>query len=296
MKYQNVIYQICSTAWAIMPEKLAEITAIVLSRADGDRLTAAEIEARVNAARSNSQRIENAGQAIAVLSLVGTIIPRGNMFAESSGAVSCQRFAHSFRQMIADPDVGHIVIDIDSPGGSVGGVVELAEEIFNARGQKPITAVANGLAASAAYWIGTAADELVVTPSGSVGSVGVYAAHQDISKWLEEEGVDISLISAGKYKVEGNQFEPLGEEARAAIQTEIDAFYEMFVGAIAQHRGTTVEAVKNGFGQGRVVMAQEAVSEGMADRVATIDEVLSDISSQISDKDRRRRRARALAL
>jgi ClpP class serine protease len=119
----------------------------------------------------------------------------------------------------------------------VDGVEELSSEVYQSRGKKKMIAVANAMAASAAYWIASAADELVVTPSGQIGSIGVFAAHEDISKAAEMQGVKVSLISAGKYKTEGNPFEPLSSEARAAMQRDVDVFGEMFTAAVARNRG-----------------------------------------------------------
>lgn len=212
-----------------------------------------------------------------MLPLIGTIVQRADMFTDVSGAASVQRFTEKFRAALADPQVGSIVIDVDSPGGQVSGVEELSAEIFNARGQKRIVAVANSLAASAAYWIATAADEVVVTPSGEVGSIGVFAVHEDISGMLEQAGVKVNLVSAGKYKTEANPFEPLGEEARASIQGRVDEYYDQFVSAVARNRGVKRSDVRGGFGEGRVVGAKQAVSLGMADRVATLDETINKL-------------------
>jgi len=116
---------------------------------------------------------------------------------------------------------------------------------------------------------------LIVTPSGEVGSIGVVAAHMDISKMAESAGLKVTLVSAGKYKTEGNQFEPLSDEARAALQVRVDDYYAMFVKAVARNRGVSPADVRNGFGEGRVVGAKQAVALGMADRVATLDETLA---------------------
>jgi signal peptide peptidase SppA len=218
------------------------------------------------------------GGAVAVVPLVGSIIPRADGLAESSGAISVQRFRGALRRAMADPEIGSVVLDVDSPGGAVSDVPEMADEIYQARGAKPIVAVANTLAASAAYWIASAAEELVVSPSGEVGSIGVFAMHQDMSAQLAQKGVTVSLISAGKHKVEGNPFEPLGEEARAAIQERVDDYYGMFVSAVARQRGVSRADVLSGFGEGRVVGAREAVRLGMADRVATLDETVQRLA------------------
>lgn len=308
--YEHIIQAVQALPWAILPEKLAVIREILLLRANGQRLTPEEIKAEMDAARGDRQIITG-GQAIAVIPIVGTLIPRGNMMTEMSGAASVQRLQAQFRTALADPEVGSIVLDIDSPGGQVGGIEEFASEIYQARGQKRIVAVANTLAASAAYWLASAASELVVTPSGEVGSIGVFTVHQDVSAALDKLGVKMTLISAGKYKTEGNPFEPLGEEALGAAQSLVNEFYEMFTGAVARGRGVNQAAVVDGFGEGRLVSAEQAVRLGMADRVATIDQVINQLQADSSprrplradnrdfspelDADFRQRRLRALS-
>jgi len=142
-------------------------------------------------------------------------------------------------------------------------VDELATEIFNARGVKPVIAQVNAYAASAAYWIASAAEEMVVTPSGEVGSIGVFALHEDVSQLMEREGIKPTLISAGTFKVEGNPYEPLTDDAKAAIQDDVNAYYDMFVRAVARNRGAALKTVREGFGQGRMVRSDQAVSLGM---------------------------------
>jgi capsid assembly protease len=300
LKYTRIVEAVCETPWAILPQKLAIIQTLLMLRAQGHRLTEKEVAEQLAATPGREGSGQASGQGVAVLPLVGTIIPRGGMFTEIGVAVSVQRFTRVLRQALADPEVGSIVSDIDSPGGQVGGVAELGQEIYEARSRKRIVAVANHLAASAAYWIGSAADELIVSPSGEVGSIGVVAIHEDISGLLEQQGVAVNLITAGRYKVEGNPFEPLNEEARSAIQGRVDEYYGMFTADVARNRGVSVGQVREGFGEGRVVGAETAVSLGMADRVATLDQVLSELSQRQqrqsrarAELDTRRRRLRA---
>lgn len=298
IKYARILEAVMETPWAILPSKLAIIRDLLAYRAAGHLLSDEEIKERLQPEAAHRGRRLAAGGHVAVLPLVGTIIPRGNILSESSGAVSAQRFAGAFREAVANDDVGHIVLDVDSPGGQVGGIEELAREIFEARGTKPITAVANHTAASAAYWVASAADELVVSPSSEVGSIGVFAMHQDISQFMENEGVKTTLISAGEFKTEGNPFEPLGEVALGAIQGRVDDYYNLFINAVARHRNVAPQAVREGFGRGRVVGAEEAIQAGMADRVATIDQVINGIAAQSparmrADKEFRQRRLRA---
>lgn len=264
------------TPWAIEPGRLAVIEEIVMRHATGEKLSAEEIDARVHGAvRAEQRQIRS----VAVLPLFGVIFPRANMVNDISGpgGTSAERFGQNFSKLLADPGVDAIVIDINSPGGQVGGIQELSQKIFDARGSKPIIAVTNPLTASAAYWIGTAADELVVTPSGEVGSIGVFAVHEDISAALAQDGIKMSIISAGKYKVEANQYQPLSEEARAAIQADVDGYYNSFINDVARNRGVSPDVVRNGFGEGRVVSAPEAVNLGMADRMGTLEDVVNGL-------------------
>jgi signal peptide peptidase SppA len=274
-KYGRILQLAIETPWAILPGKWQAIMGFLWFQAQGDKFSAGELATRIGAVQGPAERTEGT---VAVLPIFGTIVPRADLFSEFSGGTSAEVLTRKFRSLVNDPNVGAIVLDVDSPGGAVSGVEEVASEIFKARGSKPIIAVANHLAASAAYWIATAADELVVTPSGEVGSIGVFAGHQDISGALETEGVKITLVNAGKFKVEGNPYEPLSEEARAAIQSRVDDYYNAFTRDVARHRGVKQSEVKGGFGEGRVVGAKEAVALGMADRVGTLDQVISDLT------------------
>ena len=267
-----LLHAFVETPWAILPHKLAMLEEVVARHVAGEKLSAEEVQTRIHGAQRPPERRLNS---VAVLPLFGTIFPRANMMTDVSGATSAERFQTAFSQLVQDPEISAIVLDVDSPGGQIGGVDELARSIYEARGKKPVVAVANHTMASAAYWIGSAADELVVTPSGEVGSVGVYAVHQDVSAALEKDGVKVSLISAGKYKVEGNPYGPLTEEAKAAIQDKVNEAYTAFVEAVARNRGVNAEDVRNGFGEGRMVGARQAVKLGMADRVGTLDETIS---------------------
>lgn len=258
--------------WAILPGQLPVLVEIATRYFAGEKLSAEEVQTRIHGARRPSERTSGA---VAVLPLFGTIFPRANLMTDVSGATSAEMFGRRFDELVNDATVGAIVLDIDSPGGQVNGIEELSKKIFEARGSKPIVAVANHTMASAAYWIGTAADEVVATPSAEVGSIGVFAMHEDVSAALEKEGIKVSLIAEGKYKTEGNPYEPLSEESRTAIQARVAEHYDSFVKAVARNRGVKAADVREGFGEGRVVGARQAVSLGMADRIGTLEETIA---------------------
>lgn len=272
MNYPRILAAVAQTLWAMQPEKIHAMLEFLRFQAGGGKFTPDEVAARIHPSREKA--VARREGAVAVLPLHGVMSHRMNMFSAISGGTSVELFQQQFRQAMADESVKAVVIEADTPGGSVDMTPELSREIYDARGGKPIVLQVSTLAASAGYLVGTAADEVVVTPSGEVGSIGVYAVHEDVSRMLEAEGRTPTLISAGKYKVEGNPFAPLSDEARAAIQQSVDAFYDMFIAAVARNRAVDEDVVRNGFGEGRTVLADQAVRQGMADRVATLDETL----------------------
>ncbi len=275
MNYERVIKYVLETPWAIRPAVLGAIIDILAYRADGGQLSDEELADRVGAAEAARRAPRRAGS-VAIIPIFGSIFPRANLFTEMSGGTSLQKFSAILAEVDNDSKVGSIVLDVASPGGLVELVPETAEQIRQTT--KPVTAVANTEAASAAYWLAAQADELVVTPSGMVGSIGVWSAHEDWSRHDGNLGVTTTLISAGRYKVEGHPFAPLDEEARSRMQAVVDTFYNMFVEDVARGRATSISAVRNGFGEGRMLTAQEAVREGMADRVASLGQVVSELT------------------
>lgn len=273
MNYSHIARAIYNQPWAIMEDKLAAMVEFIDFKMRGGDFTAEEVQAKIGAAVSRPSS-RTAGD-VAVIPLLGVISQRMNMMTDVSGGTSTEKFTALFKQVLADPNIKAIVIDVDSPGGGISGVQELASEIFAARGQKKVVAVANSLAASAAYWIASAADEFVVTPSGEVGSIGVFAQHMDYSGAMEKEGVKSTFVKAGKYKAEGNPYEPLADDAKAALQARVDEIYGTFTKDVAKHRGVSASDVRGGFGEGRVVGAKQALDMGMVDRVATLDQTLA---------------------
>lgn len=217
-----------------------------------------------------SQAPRSRAGAVAVLSLYGPVFYRGGWWSSSS----ILSFQAKFRQALADDSISSIVIDVDSPGGTIGGVQELAAEIMAARATKTIVAVCNDMMCSAAYWIAAAATEVVCVPSGEVGSIGAWCAHFDLSEMYKSVGVAVTLIQFGKYKTEGNPFEPLTEDARAYIQTRIDETGNQFIKDVAKFRGKSAADVKSSFGEGRVMGAKAALDAGMIDRIATLEATL----------------------
>lgn len=299
--YPRLIGYVRSTPWALDPRTLATMRDMLSFRNSGGRLTKEQIRARVGpkragrpdvrlvdehgelvAAVGNGQPMaqatngQPAGSLVAVLGVYGVIAHRSRQVDDISGpgGTSVERLTKRFREVLNDPTVKAIVFDVDSPGGSVYGVPELASEIRAARGRKPMEAVSNALMASAAYYIGSSAEKVWVTPSGEAGSIGVYAAHVDLSKFYEAMGEKWTLVSWGDNKTLGNPFEALSDDARADMEKRVAEYGRTFDRDAAKNRGTTPERVRKEFGQGLVFGAKEATDRGLADGTATLDETV----------------------
>lgn len=292
MRLLRLISAFTATPWALKFETL-EAFGELLERAKMDgRASETEITAALNVdakADRGAYAAAGAKENVAVIPIYGVVAHRAHMVNDvcGQGGTSTEVLEAAIRAAAADPSIRSIVLDIDSPGGSVFGVAELSDAIMAARASKPIAAVANSTAASAAYWIASAAHEVFVTPSGEVGSIGVYGAHTDSSKADELAGRKTTLISAGKYKTEGHG--PLTEEAAAYMQERVDAYYTAFVKTIARNRGVGVDAVRSGYGQGRTLSAEPALAAGMVDGIATLGEVISKYarrSTETANKSR----------
>lgn len=257
-----------SNAWAMLSEHFKTLQ-IVAENSHLAEVVATEIQAA-----KNSIYERNKGSSVAVIPVYGVITQKVRWIGSSTEEISA-----NIRNAIADSSVKAIVLDVNSPGGTVSGVEEVALEIAEARNSKPVIAVVNTLAASAAYWIASQASEIWVSPSGEAGSIGVYMIHADYSEALKKEGIAINMIHAGRYKIEGNPYEPLSEEARGQMQSEVDGFYEMFVGAVSRGRSVSSTTVKSDFGEGRMFQAFDAVKAGLADKVGTLSEALRELLS-----------------
>lgn len=271
MKHERFIAWCLSTPWALMPERMAAYAAVLANKGLG----AGPVEAAAAPRGKNNAR----SGAIAVIPVYGTIVQRANQLDICEGGTSTQQISNALADANADDSVSQILLDIDSPGGSVYGVQELTDEI--AASKKPVVAIANSLAASAAYWIGASASEFHVTPGGEVGSIGVWMAHQDYSAAMAEAGVQTTLISAGEFKVEGNPYQPLSADALAFLQSRVDDYYATFTKSVAKGRKVSVGDVRGNMGKGRVYGADQAKAANMIDSISTFGDVISRMQRSI---------------
>lgn len=292
-RLRRIMSYVSGTPWAIHPAAAERMLAVLERRIAGKRLEQAQIDEATMADReayaerraAATKRTGRGG--IAVVPVYGTLLARDWEFTQMShgGATSTESLGRRLRQLDADPDVGTIVLDVDSPGGSVGGMTELAAII---RGLQTLTvAQANVMAASAAYWLASQADEFVVSPSAEIGSIGVYTIHVDARERMAQDGFTPTIVRAGDHKIAANPYEELSPEALSDLQTAVNEHHGMFLADVARGRGIARGQVRERFGDGRMFRAAEAVQRGMADRVATLDETLSRFASGGRVKRRR---------
>jgi signal peptide peptidase SppA len=289
VRYSQIAEAFWRTPWAILPEKLAELRAFLIVKLRGDDVDPAEV-ARAVASRREIPAPPEAGSGarrpgqaimagrVGIVPVMGVISQRLSMLSEASGGCGTDAIGNALDDLVADRQCQSIILQFDSPGGSVFGVSELASKIRSLRGEKKIVGIADSLAASAAYWLLSQCSEVVITSGGQVGSIGVIAAHEDQSAADEQAGVKTTLVASSTYKAEGSPFAPLDDEAKAEMQSKVDYYHSAFVNDVAKGRGVSVARVNADFGQGRMVTAKDAAGRGMADRVQSMQQLLTRLT------------------
>jgi capsid assembly protease len=212
-------------------------------------------------------------EGIAVISIHGSLVKRLLGMEAASGLTSYGEIAAMLDAALADPQVSGILLDIDSPGGEASGSFELARRVREVAAQKPIWAVANDAAYSAAYAIAASAQRLFVTETGGVGSIGVIALHVDQSVKDAKEGYRYTAITAGAHKNDYSPHEPLSDAAKTELQGEVDRLYAIFTEHVAAMRGLDLDAVRAT--EAGLFFGGNAVTQGLADGVQTLDATLS---------------------
>jgi capsid assembly protease len=266
-EHLRILTQLHDRPWAITPRALQTILGIV------ERDPPADLEA---VAARLGKPLENTGNRVqmygpvAVLDVSGPIFRYANLFTEISGATSIELLSRDFHTALDNPMVNHIVLNINSPGGQVDGIAEFTDLVHNAAATtKPVTAYVDGLAASAAYWIASAAQSINANESAFLGSIGVVATVTDRRDAQERQGVrQYEIVSS---QSPNKRADVRTDEGRAQLQEIVDALAEVFIGRVAAFRGTTQENVQANYGGGKILIARQAIAAGMADRVTTFE-------------------------
>jgi len=275
-KDRAIVNFLNSKAWAITPEALSTIQEIVVNHMDG-------VEVKL-ASDSTAKSIGHIGYPnVAVIPIHGTVAKKLYGLDAISGGTTTQTWQAQIQDALNDNSITSIVLDVDSPGGTVDGTKELADFIAKAKEEKPIVAYANGQMCSAAYWIGSAASKIVAFDTAQVGSIGVIISHKDFSAREKMMGVKTTHIYAGKYKALGSPYEPLSETSEKYLQDSVDYYYTMFVDAVAGQRGVDTKTVLEKMAEGRVFIGAQSREVGLVDLIGNLEDAIK-LSAQGGNK------------
>ncbi len=252
-----------------------------IALSDGTELT--PMEAMHGAPKRSRAESYTVHEGVGVIPISGTLVNKGSQIPSISGMQGYNGILGLFSSALNDPRVESIVLDIDSSGGEVAGLFELCDLIAVSRDEKPIAAYVGETACSAAYAIACSAETIYMPRTGVVGSIGVVVAHQDMSEKLANEGVKVTLLHAGKHKVDANPFEALSDEVRASIQTRIDETRSMFVELVATNRGLPTQTVMDT--EAQVYTGARAVELGLADEIMSFNEVITTMTKKTNQGD-----------
>jgi capsid assembly protease len=216
---------------------------------------------------------------VAIIDVIGSLVNRGAWVGASSGLTSYEGIGAQIDEAAADPKTTAIILDLNSPGGEAGGMFMVAAKVRAAAAVKPVIAVVNDMAASAGYGIACGATEIVISPTSFVGSIGVVMVHFDHSAEMEKKGVAATIFQAGANKSDGHPFGPIPEGVKKSIQLKIDTFYARFLETVAEGRGARLTAEAARATEAQVFVGQQAIDMGLADRIASFDQVLTELQT-----------------
>ena len=277
-----MIQSLYGIPWAILPQKLEAINAIIERGVRGERGFTGQDSGQKS--RASYMSVDDAG--IATIRIHGTVGRRMSVLQYLLGGVPTEILLSDVNRALSDPQVKGILLYIDSPGGTVDGTKELADRIYDGRSQKPVFSFAEGEMASAAYWLGSSAHKVFAERTAIVGSIGVVAAHYDFSGFDEKLGVKRTYIYNGKYKRIANDAEPLSDEGRAYLQGIVDDYYGIFVEDVERNRETLSQKDILGM-ESKVYIADKALKERLIDGTGTYAGIYNQLKAEINGQGNR---------
>lgn len=284
MQHPRLAERLYGTPLLLMPDKAFVIERVFAAYEEGKQgdLPRHEIEREHAALLIPARRTEHGysvtDRGVAIVPVMGSLVQRAGGLDALSGLTGYNMVTQRLDAALRDPMVKGVVLDVDSPGGEVAGAFQLADYI--AQATKPVWAVANELAASAAYLIASAAVRLYMPSSAQVGSVGVVMLHQDRSEVIAKSGVRYTPIYAGAKKIDGTSLMPLSEGARLDLQGRVDEVYALFVDAIAEQRGLKAAAVRGT--EGGMLSTERAIADGFADEMGTLTDAIAAMQAEVA--------------
>ena len=257
--------------WAMEQRALEAMTAQLVTLAQGSQMSPrAAVALRPGSVTSGA-----AEAGIAVIPVTGVLSFKPGPFSSFFGGTTMTELIAEINAAVAAKNVKGILMLFDSPGGIAAGQLEASAAIRAARDRKPVIAMINPLAASAAFWLASQASRVIITPSGNTGSLGVFSMHLSFAEAFRKAGIEATVISSTPEKTEFSPVLKLSDDAKAAAQREVDLIFNDFLKDVALGRGMPVAMVKRDFGRGRVVNARDAVRGGLVDRIGTFEQALS---------------------
>jgi signal peptide peptidase SppA len=218
---------------------------------------------------------------IGLINIAGPLINADHPILAFFGVATYPAIRRAVVSAAKDAAIDHIVLAVDSGGGAVNGVVDTAELIARVNAKvKPVTTMAHGTMASAAYWLGASAEKVHASKTSITGSIGVLMVHLDRTKQLEDAGIKPTVLRAGKYKALLNPFEKPTDAALEQQQAQLDAAYRLFVQHVADARGVDYDQADRKMAQGREFFGAAAVDAGLIDSITTLDAVLSALAER----------------
>lgn len=267
-----------SRPWVIEPQALETILAIADRLGDPQAL-----QAKMGRPLENTRRVVMR-DGVAVIPVTGPIFRYANLFTEISGATSTGVLARDIQTALDNDYVRGIVLEINSPGGEATGINELAKLIRAGAKRKRIVAYGGGNVASGAYWMGSAASEIVIDDTAVLGSIGVVMSYTDTRK--RDEKSDVRTVDIVSSQSPDKRIDPNTDEGRAKVQALVDSLASVFVAAVADYRKTTTEKVLSDFGRGGVLIGEQAIKAGMADRIGSLESVIAELAGSASKSTR----------
>lgn len=279
MAGDRALAYVLNSHWAMTEEAIRTVIAIAARTSLGPEAVEAE-----RGERLDNSRMVTVRNGVATIPVRGVLMRYGNIFGRVSGATSFDVLATDIRTALDDPTIKALLLAVDSPGGEVAGTEETAQLLYEGRERKPIVAHIDGSGASAAYWLASAAREVVVGSTAIAGSIGIRLAIQAQAEGDRKQGIEtITIISSQSPRKEAD---PKTAEGRAQYQAILDHLGAVFINTVARNRGVTADVVLSDFGQGGVFVGSDAVAAGLANRVATYESLHAELEAQYGSRRR----------
>lgn len=271
-----------SVIYGVLQGRISPNVALEISDADAEIDTEGPEASRFKGSRFTGQgkySIVRREGGVAIISITGSLVNRGAWIGAYSGLVSYEGIAAEIDTAMKDTEIHSILLDINSPGGEATGMFGVAQKVREAAAEKPVVAVVNDIAASAAYGIASGAHEIVISPTSFTGSIGVVMVHMDHSGELKKKGVKPTILQKGANKTHGNPFGPLSGDAVSSLNEMMTVLYDQFLETVAAGRGSKLDAAAARATEAGIFVGAKAVDAGVADRVGTFDDVLAELQT-----------------